>query len=119
MPLVSATQMTALRSIANNGLDTPITIKRPTQIVTDYGSEDSFAVVASTNGWIREMGSPNASEMVSFIAATGTFRLHTPYGTDLQPGDTVTAGGVDFEVVDTNSDNTVRIFTSARLRRVE
>lgn len=119
MPLVSDAQLDQLRSVAYRGLDTPITISRPTSAEGDYGSVETYTTVTTTNAWLREMTTSRAGIMNGFIATTGMFRLHLAVGTDIRPGDRVTVSGEDFEVQDVNELNTIRIFTTAILRRVE
>lgn len=119
MPLVSDAQLAQLRSVAYQGLDTPVTISRPTSAESAYGSVETHTVVETTNGWLREMTTSRAGIMNGFIATTGMFRLHVAVGTDIRPGDRVTVSGDDFEVQDVNELNTIRIFTTAVLRRVE
>lgn len=119
MSLITEAQLDTLRSVAYRGLETPITIKRPTQVEGPYGSEATYATVTETLGWIREMSTSRAGEIVSFIGTTGTFRLHVRHDVDLRPGDRVELEGDAFEVADVNDHNTLRIFTTGVLRRVE
>lgn len=119
MPLVSASQLTALRNVAYNGLDTPVLIERPTQVENDFGSDEEFTPVGTVMGWIREMTVTRPGESINLISTTGMFRLHVPFDTDIEPNDRVTINGHQFTVNDTNADNTIRIFTTAICRRVE
>lgn len=119
MPLVSASQLTALRNIAYNGLDTPVLIERPTQTENDFGSSETWTTVTTTLGWVREMSTTRPGEALNWIVTTGTFRLHLAVDTDIEPGDRVTIGGKQFTVSEVNDENTIRIFTTAVLRRVE
>jgi hypothetical protein len=104
MPLVSAAQMNALRTVAYNGLDTPISILRSTQIENDYGSEEVWVTVEDTVGWIKE---------------TSVFRLDAPIDADIRSGDRVGIEGDMFSVNDVNTHNTIRVFCKATMRRVE
>jgi hypothetical protein len=119
MPLVSATQIAALRTVAYKGLETPISILRKETVENAYGSEEMWVEVSDTLGWVREMSTTKAGEMLTFIGTTGTFRLHVEADVDIRPGDTVGIEGTIFTVSDTNSDNTIRVFTTAIMRRVE
>jgi SPP1 family predicted phage head-tail adaptor len=119
MPLVSDAQLAQLRFVAYQGLDTEIVIKRPTQAETVYGSVGGYTTVATTTAWIREMSTSRAGIMLGVIATTGTFRLHVRYDTDIRPGDRVEVNGESFEVQDLNELNTIRVFTTAVMRRVE
>lgn len=119
MPLVTDSQLAALRTVGYRGLDSEVLIERPTQVQTDFGSKEQFNTIATVPGWIREMSTTRAGEMLNVIATTGTFRLHVPFDTDIRPADRVTVNGTQFTVGDTNSDNTIRVFTTAICRRVE
>lgn len=119
MGLVSASQLIALRTIANKGLVTTIVISRPTQTQTAYGTASTYSEVETTLGWLRQMAGTAPGENISFISTTGTFRLHLPYGTDIRVDDRVTVNGNDYSVTDTNADNTIQVYTTAQLRRVE
>lgn len=121
MPLVSATQLNAIRAVANNGLDSTATaILRPIQIENDFGSEDNFAtVLLDVPCWLREMASTNVGSMASRLTTVGTYRCHFEAGLDVQPGDTVVIAGVDYAVQGTNVENTLQVFTTALMRKVE
>ena len=119
MPLVSTTQLTAIRNIAYRGLDTPVTIQRKTVSEGDFGGVETWNTVTTTNGWLREMTTTKPFGIASLLQTVGTFRLHLAVGTDIQPGDRAVVNGVEFEVNDTNADNTLQVFTTAILRRTE
>lgn len=121
MPLVSGTQLTALRTVANNGLDSVATaILRSIQTETDFGSEDNWATVLLDEPcWVRNQASTNVSTMASRLAVTGTFRIHFVAGLDVQPGDRVVVEDATYDITDTNVENTLQIFTTAVARKVE
>ena len=76
MPLVSAAQITALRTVAYKQLDTPVTISRATQTEGDYGSEEVWTEVTSALGWLREMSTTKAGDQItnssSYVFGSGT-----------------------------------------------
>lgn len=121
MPLVSATQIAALRSVANHGLDDVATaILRSIQVENDFGSEDAWATVELDAAcWLREMSSTNVGSMASRLVTTGTYRCHFEAGLDVQPGDHIVIGGQTYDVQGTNVENTLQIFTTAVMRKVE
>ena len=120
MPLVSATQLTQLRAVAYRGLDTEITIDRPVQTESDFGSKETFQPVATTLAWVREMSTSPAGIMLGLVSTTGVFRIHVAFDVDIQPHDRITMpSGDQLTVTDVNSENTIRIFTTAVCRRVE
>lgn len=119
MPLISTEQMDALRAVAYQGLDTPISILRETQMETDFGSEAVWATVGESVGWIKEMSTSKVAEIAGYLGTTGMFRLDAPVDADIRPGDRIGIEGNMFNVNDTNSDNTIRVFCKATMRRVE
>jgi hypothetical protein len=122
MPLVSDTQLAALRAVANNGLDstTATAILRSVQIENDFGSEDSWAtVLLDVPCWLREMSSTNVGSMASRLVTTGTYRCHFEAGLDVQAGDHVVIDDTTYDVQGTNVENTIQIFTTAVMRKVE
>jgi hypothetical protein len=121
MPLVTPTQLTALRNIAFRGLDTPFTVWRVTRVENAYGtSEGPLAQVSSGMCWLRMMNKPRLGEQVMQIAATSVYRLHTTLDVDIEVGDEVRAFGNDKYIVqDVNNDDTIQVFRTAILRRVD
>ena len=121
MPLVSGTQIAALRNVAYNGLDDVASaILRSVQVENDFGSEDAWATVElDAPCWLREMSSTNVGSMASRLVTTGTYRCHFEAGTDIQPGDHVVINGATYDVQGTNAENTIQIFATAVMRKVE
>ena len=121
MPLVSETQLTTLRARAYQGLTSTAHILRPIQVETDFGSEEAYATVALDEPcWIRATAVPAiVTEEAMRVVTAGVFRCHFRVGTDLEPGDQVIVNDQPFDVVDTNNENTVRIFTTVMARRLE
>lgn len=118
MPLVSSSQMAALRAVAYQGLDTEISILRSTQMETDFGSEPVWATTDVTVGWVKEMSTSKVAEIAGYLGTSSMFRLDAPVEADIRPGDRIGIEGVIFDVNDTNSDNTLRVFCKATMRRV-
>lgn len=121
MPLVSQTQLNALRAVAYNGLDSVATaVIRSVQGETAFGSEDLWATVLLDEPcWVRSQSSTNVSTMASRLAVTGTFRIHFRAGVDVQPGDRCVVEDATYDISETNVENTLQIFTTAVARKVE
>lgn len=113
-------QISQLRSIANQGLFVPFTISRKTRVENDYGFEDSWAEVGTGTGWLRNMNKPRPGEQLGHIeGAEAVYRLHCEHGTDLRTGDRVEMESQTYEVSDVNEDNSVQIYTTGLLRRIQ
>jgi len=121
MPLVSATQLTALRAVGNQGLDSSAVIMRQTQVETAFGSEASWVVVTSdVPCWVRAMGlAASIIDIAMREAIIGSFRIHFEVGTDIAKGDRVVVDGSTFDIIDLNHENTLQIFTTAVGKKVE
>ena len=119
MSLISPTQLAAIRKVAYRGLETEVAIMRAVQVETDFGSEEAWATVAITDGWIREMSVNGPTDVFARIAAIGTHRLHVRVDVDIRPGDRAYVNDEAFTVAHVNEHNTIKVFMTASLRRVE
>jgi hypothetical protein len=120
MPFVSAAQLTALRNIAYRGLDTPFELWRSTQVESDYGSSTSWGLVTSGKCWLRMMNKPHTVEQLGMIeGATAIYRMHTDVSVIINNGDRVRINDIDYEVNDVNDDDTIQVFRTALLRRIQ
>jgi hypothetical protein len=118
-PLVSAAQIDQLRTVAYRGLDTPVTIQRRTFVEGAADVSYTWATVITTTGWLRGMNRPDLDLQVRYAGATNIYRLHLRHDIDLQNEDRVVIGGETYEVQETNAENTIQIFLTALLRRIE
>jgi len=118
-PLVSAAQIDQLRTVAYKGLDTPVTIQRRTFVEGAADVTYTWATVGTATGWLRHMNKPDIDIQVRYAGSTNIYRLHLRHDVDLQPEDRVVIGGETFEVQDTNAENTIQIFRTAIVRRID
>jgi head-tail adaptor len=117
--LVTDDMYAALRQYAYRGLQTPVTIKRRSVSDNPYGdSEESWVVVGTTWGWLRQINKPAILEQLGLAAVTGVYRLELPFETDVKSGDRVELEGVDYLVEDTGAEDTVQVFQEAYVRVV-
>lgn len=128
-PLVTPAMMARIRGYGNRQLVTTMVIQRRIQTETEYGSNTSYQPVQTVKGWLRMFNKPDLVEKTGVIGATGIFRLHLPQGTDIREGDQVlvtdpnlTVGEpypLKYIVNDVNNDDTIQVFTTALVRRIE
>lgn len=120
MPLVTPGMLAAARNLGNQGLESSATISRATDEENAFGSVEVFTDIATdVPCWIRATKVPSSlSDVAMREAVIGTFRVHFAYGTDVRPNDRLTIAGEAFEVIDTNVENTIAVFTTAMARRV-
>lgn len=122
MPLVTSAQLTALRAVAFRGLDTPFTVWRTTRVENAYGMSAGAATqVSSGNCWLRMMNKPSLRVQAGMQeGATSIYRLHTTPDVDIEVGDEVRVFGQDNYIVqDTNADDTIQVFRTCLVRRVD
>lgn len=117
-PLVSPAQLAGLRAVGARGFDTEVIIMRTLQTETPFGSDDVWATVDIVDGWLREMSNTKVGETVYVLSSTGTYRLHLPVGTDIVSGDEVIVDDGTYSVQNVNTENTLKVFTTAQLRKV-
>lgn len=106
--------------MANRGLQTTITLyrRRPPQ-ENPYGTdEESWETEGTTMlAWVREMGTSQIREYNGMAAEIGDYRIHMDAEVECLTGDRIVMNGETYEVQDTNTQNTYRVFTTAIARR--
>jgi hypothetical protein len=91
-PLLSASQMMSIRTIAESGFQTDVTIKRPVYGPDDLGDDAIVEIrtIGTVKGWIRQDGGDNIGGIdAGSIVTTGQFELAFAVGTDIRPRDFV------------------------------
>ena len=120
MPFVSAGQLAALRSVAYRGLDTPFEVYRRQRTESPYGTQDSWVKVAEGLCWLRMMNQPKTTTHADDSeGALTVYRMHTDVAITVQFGDRIRIGGADYETQDTNDDDTIQVFRTLILRRIQ
>jgi len=119
-PLVSPGLIKRLRKVANRGLQTEVTVlsRQPVED-NPYGQDtESWVTMGEFDGWVRGIGTARLEDTTgNVVSATGVFRLHVKAEVEIYPGDMVILRGEEYEVQDSNLENTYRVFTTAMLRR--
>jgi len=120
MPLVSDSQLAALRKYGNQGLTGSAHILRSTQTATDFGSQDVWATVAlDVPCWIRGTAIPDDVYQPGFRLTTiTTYRCLFEVDVDVEPDDRLIIAGEQYEVIETNVENTIKIFKIAMAKVV-
>ena len=119
MTLVSQTELTALRAVANSSFPTDVSIYRYARTDTAEGSVNAWSFVSTVKGWLKEQQIPAVADVGGVQATVPTYRLNVPYGTDIRAGDRVRIDGAYYEVNDTDSEDSYLTHVTARLRRPE
>lgn len=120
--LVSASQMNALRSVAELGMQSTVIITRHTYDDTNPYTDDEVVITTTTKtvkGWLRSTPVGDINNVNGQQAVVPNSRLFVPVGTDIRPRDTVTIDGNDYTVQDATTENTWKVLIRAQLERVE
>lgn len=120
MSLVSASELAALRDVAQLGMQTEVMVLTRTTVQNDDGQGDFWPNTGPTYlGWLYSEPTPqitlNAGEQVT----VNTYRLFFPVGTAIAPGDHCLIEGSYFTVSDTNAESTWLPLLRCSLRRLE
>lgn len=122
MGLVSPGQIAALRKVAYRGLETTTTtILRSIQVETDFGSDAQWATVdIDVPCWIRNVAlTPNLTAYAMRETMVNTFRIHFESDVDIEIADRLVIEGSTLDVIDTNIENTYKIYLSCLGKKVE
>lgn len=119
MTLLSDSEMAALRDIAEQGMQTPLTVLRRTTVQTDDGQESVYTAVVTVKGWIFSTPTPVLTLVSGEMALVNTYRLFVPVGTDIKSADHVTVGTTTYIVSDTTEESTWLPLLRCSLRYAE
>jgi hypothetical protein len=119
MTLVSERQLSALRKVAELGMQTMVDIYPRVEIETPSDTAEGWPTKSVTvKGWIRSMPAATYNIDVGSLEASTPFRIFLPVGTEVHSGDRLLIGGDFFSVVDTNIESTIRVVLRCTARKV-
>lgn len=119
MTLVSASELAALRGVAELGMTTTAIVQRRTTVTDVDGSHSAWTPGITITGWMFSEVSPVLTINAGETALVNTYRWFCPVGTDIRSGDKLTVSGNEFQVSDTNEESTWLPLLRCSLRRVE
>lgn len=118
-PLVSDSEMAALRQFGLQGMQTDVAIWARTTVQTEDGQEDTWAYARTVKGWLHSDPTPTITLVSGEMATVNTYRLFLPVGTAILPGDHAVIGGQTFIVSDTTAESTWQPMLRVSLRLAE
>lgn len=118
-PLVSASEMAALREIGLQGMQTSVAIYQRVTIETDDGQEDEWTYLTTTEGWLHSTPTPTITVVSGEMATVNTYRLFLPVDTTIEAGYHVIIGAKTFVVSDTTEEDTWQPMLVCSLRLAE
>ena len=118
-PLISDSELAALRGTAEMGMQTDVTVNRRTTVQTDDGQESVWAFLVTVKGWIYSTPTPTITLVSGEMALVNTYRLFVPVDTNIQSGDHAVIGGKTFIVSDTIAESTWLPLLRCSLRYAE
>lgn len=120
VPLVSDSEMEALREVALMGMQTEVMVLARTTIQTDDGQQDHWPETGPTYmGWLYTEPQPRIVINAGEQATPNLVRLFLPVGTPLVAGDHVVAETFTYTVVDTTQEGTWKPLLRCNIRRME
>jgi len=120
--LVSDSQMTHLRSVAELGMQSVVEIYRRTYNDTNPYTDDEVVEtehITTTYGWLRSTPAGDIRSINNMQALVSSHRLFVPVPTDIRTGDMVKVDGTEFTVQDTSAESTWRVVIRCILERIE
>lgn len=120
-PLLTPAMMKRVREIGERTLTQTFT-----HLIRDYEDgdyEDRVEIFIDGGdyvGRIRMMNQPDLGGGIGLISAVGNFRLHLPHTVELNEGDMVADPNGNLYVInDVNTEDTVRVFTTAMVQKLQ
>lgn len=120
--LVSDAQIAQLRTVAELGMQSTVTVHKRTYDDTNPYTDDEVVSSEATftvKGWLRSVPAGDISSMNGMQAVVSSHRLFVPVGTDIASGDKVVIDGHEFIVQDTSVESTWKVLIRATLERIE
>lgn len=123
MSLISASEMAALRGVAESGMISICSIYYRTVTETDNGLVSGYAATADATSecWLTEFTPDSA--MIGAIdgaAAIGElFRLRLPVGTTIHSGDKIIVSNASYYVQHHDAENSYLPWVTCAVRKVE
>lgn len=118
-PLVSDSELAALRDVAEMGMQTDVAIHARSKEKTDNGQRDMWTYSTTVKGWLNSTPTPVITQVSGEMATVNTYRLFLPVATAIRPGDHAVIGGVTFIVSDTTGESTWNPLLRCSLRLAE
>jgi hypothetical protein len=124
MSLLTDDQMANIRGLGEMGMTVDVTITRVIAYAADdsnpFGDDDvTFATTTSTvKGWLLSNMGRDLEEDAEQIVAVRDFTLRVPVGTAIGARDQVTISGVDYTVMEANTEDTWPEWTVCHIKKV-
>jgi hypothetical protein len=119
MTLISASELAALRGVAELGMVTPASVYRKQNVEDENGQHSEWTLQSTVQGWLYSEPTPILTINAGQLADVNTVRFFCPVGSDVQTGDKLVVSGSEYTVSDTNSEGTWLPLLRCSLRRSE
>jgi hypothetical protein len=124
MSLLSDSQMEAIRRLGVLGMSTDVIITKYVPSSTSdesnpFGAADpTFETTTTTvKGWLVSHLDRTFDDSGTRIVAVADFTLRVPVGTDIEARDKVTIAGVDYTVMESNTEDTWPEWTEVYIKK--
>lgn len=122
MPLLAASELAAIQSVAQEGMTGLATILTRATVVTADGQESVWATSGiDVKCWVYEStpGGATLGAIAGGVALSEVFSIRFPVGTAVDSGDRIAIGSTIYDVQHTNSDDTYPAWLECACRLVE
>lgn len=129
MTLLTASQIAAIRELGELGMSTPVTVQR--HLTTEgydedehpFGAEDDATEQFETpgievTGWLRSHMGREIDQDGDRVVGVHDFTLRVPVGTVIEPRDRAVINGVNYTVMESNTEDTWPEWTICYLKKV-
>jgi hypothetical protein len=118
--MLSAAQLTAMRTQHQATFDQSCAIKRKTKTTDGMGGFTfSLSTVATVLCHVREEQKNTETVVGDSVRGVTYFTLWVPHGTDIRPEDQVAIGSYDYEIVEGDEGKSYSLNVQCRMVRVE
>jgi hypothetical protein len=122
MPLLSASELAAIQSVARSGMESSASILTRETLVTDDGQQSVWATSQTdVPCWIYE-ATPISATVGNISGGVGLaeqFSIRMPVGTEVYAGDQIGVTGKVYQVQSTNADSTYPAWLNCACRMIE
>jgi hypothetical protein len=124
MSLLSTAQLASIRALGEQGMTTDVTIAKYVESSTSdesnpFGAaEPTYSSTTTTvKGWLLSQLDRTFSDDGLRIVAVHDMTLRVPVGTDIESRDKVTIAGVDYTVMESNTEDTWPEWTEVFIKK--
>ena len=118
MSLLSDSEISALRSVAESAMSTAATIMKRSIEQTDDGDRDIWTATTTVYGMLYSEPQPLINVISGVMGIVDVLKFRLPVGTAVTSGDHLLIAGLTYTVEDADEDSTYLPWLRLSLRRI-